>query len=59
MTLHERVEAPKDTVTTETLLNGVSVIRPYVGALTTERRHIERAFELIQLQAECLLAESL
>lgn len=56
--LYESVQALKDIVITKTLLNGVSAIRFAVGSLATERRHVDHAFELIQSEAERILAES-
>lgn len=53
--LYKRISSHKDILLTHTNLNGVYCIRFVVGGLRTTRQHIEKAFELINEEAEVTL----
>ncbi|PAV17055.1 aromatic-L-amino-acid decarboxylase [Pyrrhoderma noxium] len=54
--LYEILDARNDISITKTLLNGVLSIRFAVGAVRTEERHIDYAFQLIQEQAKNVIS---
>ena len=55
--LYEQINARKDILLTQTILNGVFCIRLAVGAERTETRHIDAAFKLISDEAHRAITE--